>query len=73
MITLRDNLFITASARAVIMDYTGAISLPTGVAGEDDLATFICNNVDTYINEHIDIPFDEYIEEALINRYHKED
>ena len=65
----RDNLLITAGARAAYMECARVITLPSGSAGEDILAHFITNEVDRYIEEQIDIPFDYYIESKLIGEY----
>lgn len=65
----RDNLLITAGARAAYMECSRVIDLPSGSAGEDILSVFITKEVDRYIEEQIDIPFDYYIESKLIGEY----
>ena len=68
---IRDNLLVTAGARAGYMDARGDIDLPGGEWGEDKLAEFIVDAVRTYGNIPDDIPFDLFIEEALINEFGK--
>ena len=63
---IRDNLLVTMGARAAYMHYAGSINLPSGYRGEDRLAAFVTETVDRYIDDDLDIPFDEYIETALI-------
>lgn len=65
----RDNLLVTAGARAAYMECSRVITLPSGPAGEDILSVFITKEVDRYIEEQIDIPFDYYIESKLIGEY----
>lgn len=69
MVNLRDNLFITAGARAIYMETNGDIVLPGGVAGEDELAEFVVEMVDCYIDGGFDEPFDIYIEKALLAKF----
>lgn len=71
MTSLRDNLLVTAGARAAYMDSKDDIELPGGVEGEDILAEFITDMVDCYINLDSDIlgPFDTYIETVLFNKF----
>lgn len=71
MVNLRDNLFITAGARAIYMETNGDIVLPGGVAGEDELAEFVVDVVDRYISAIPDgvEPFDIYIETMLLNKF----
>ena len=69
MFSLRDNLLVTAGARAAYMDSEGCIDLPGGVEGEDILAGFIADMVDCYIDGGFDEPFDTYIEESLIIKF----
>ena len=68
----RDNLLVTAGVRAAYMECSRMIDLPAGSVGEDALAGFVTEAVDKYIEEPIDIPFDEYIESALMDEYRKE-
>lgn len=69
MASLRDNLLVTAGARAAYMDSKGCIDLPGSVEGEDILAEFIVDMVDCYIDGGFDEPFDIYIEESLIIKF----
>lgn len=66
---IRDNLLITAGARAAYMECSRVIDLPSGVDGEEILAEFVTGVVDKYIDERINNPFDEYIENALKERF----
>lgn len=66
---LRDNLLITAGLRAGYMDAIYDINLHGGVDGEDDLSRRVVEFVDRYIEEKIDISFDEYIETFLLQTY----
>ena len=68
-VNFRDNLLVTAGARAAYMECSRIIDLPAGSAGENILAAFVTEAVDKYIDEQIDIPFDEYIESALMSEY----
>lgn len=73
--TLRDNLLVTAGARAAYMDAAGHIDLPGGSAGEDVLAEFVAESVDNYIaalksgDSIADWGFDHFIETTLINTF----
>ena len=70
--SIRDNLLVTAGARAAYMDDANVISLPSGVAGEDELALFLSKVVDQYINyqRFFDEPnFDGFIEKSLQEKY----
>lgn len=73
MLSLRDNLLVTAGARAAYMDSKDCIDLPGGVEGEDILAGFIVDMVDQYMYaDAICIgvePFDVYIEKALLAKF----
>lgn len=69
MATLRDDLLVTAGARAAHMEWLGSIDLPSGSRGETELADFIVEVCDRYINKESYIPFDEYIEKALMEKY----
>lgn len=73
MFSLRDNLLVTAGARAAYMDSKDCIDLPGGVEGEDILAEFIVDMVDQYLYANaiaIGVePFDIYIETALLDRF----
>lgn len=68
-VNLRDNLLVTAGARAAYMECSRVIDLPSGVDGEEILAEFVTGVVDKYIDERINNPFDEYIENALKERF----
>lgn len=69
---IRDNLLVTAGARAAYMDMHGTIDLPGGLEGEDKLAEFIVDAVRAYGKIPDDIPFDEFIEIELLNEFGKE-
>lgn len=70
----RYNLLVTGGVWAATLQCMGSIELPSGVEGEDIIARFVKNRVDKYIDSKIDIPYDEYIEKALIERFgEKED
>ena len=68
---IRDDLLVTAGARAAYMEDAGHIELPHGIAGEAKLAAFVSRMVDRYLNisEYRDIPCDLYIEERLMEEY----
>lgn len=66
---IRDNLLVTAGARAGYMDSMGVINIPEGLDAEDDLAYYLIDSVDYYYNELIDVNFDEYIEDELNKKY----
>lgn len=66
---IRDNLLVTAGARAAYMDCKGAIDIPGGLEEEDELANFVTTVVDTYIENGDDTPFDEYIESKLAEKW----
>ena len=70
--SVRDNLLVTAGARAAYMDDANVINLPSGVDGEDELATFLSAVVDQYISfrRFFDEPnFDEFVEKSLQEKY----
>jgi hypothetical protein len=69
--SIRDNLLITAGARAAYMDMRGNIDLPGGLEGEDRLAEFVVDAVRTYSKITDDIPFDEFIERELVCEFGK--
>lgn len=64
----RDNLLVTAGVRAACMDSKGAIDIPSGLEGEEQLAKFIAGTVDAYLKLD-DVNFDMYIEDALSKEY----
>lgn len=66
---VRDNMLVTAGARAAYMDMNDDICLPSGVEGEHELTKFITKAVRTYIKLPEDIPFDEFIETELVNEF----
>ena len=68
---IRDNLLVTAGARAAYMDCKSSIDIPGGLEGEDELANFVTTAVDTYLENGDDTPFDEYIESKLMAKYGK--
>jgi hypothetical protein len=70
--SIRDNLLVTAGARAAYMDDANVINLPSGTDGEDELALFLSKVVDQYINykRFFDEPnFDEFVEKSLQEKY----
>ena len=71
-IDIRDNLLVTAGVRAGYMHMMEEIDIPSGVKGEDRLASFIVDAVRTYLKLADDIPFDLFIENTLINEFGKE-
>lgn len=66
---LRDNLLVTAGARAAYMHCAGCIELPHGIEGEEEIALYISTVVDRYMTFDTDENFDEYIEMALTDKY----
>ena len=66
--SLRDDLLVTAGARAAYMD-GNCIGLPSGTKGERELSLYIAKLVDYYISIGADKNFDEFIETALIEKY----
>ena len=68
---IRDNLLVTAGARAGYMAARDIIELPYGLEGEYILTEFITSAVTTYIKLPEDIPFDFFIEEALYYKFGK--
>ena len=68
---IRDDLLVTAGARAAYMEDANIIELPHGVEGEARLAEFVSKMVDRYLthSEFRDVPCDEYIELALKAAY----
>lgn len=69
--SVRDNLLVTAGARAAYMDMRGTIDLPGGLEGEDRLAEFIVDVVRAYGKIPDDTPFDEFIERELVCEFGK--
>ena len=66
---LRDKLLVGAGVIASELHAMGLISFPCGDDGEELSLKFIAAACDKYINEKIDISFDEYIESALRDEY----
>lgn len=71
-LNIRDNLLITAGARAAYMDSSGSIDIPEGLDGEDRLTKCIVKAVDVYMSAQIDTPFDLYIESLLLYEFRRE-
>lgn len=67
--SLRDNLLITAGTRLGYMHAASTIDVPSGIVSEDEVAEFITDIVDEYIEDNIDRSFDLYIEERIMVRY----
>lgn len=67
--SLRDNLLITAGTRLGYMHANNTIDVPSGIFSEDEVAEFITDIVDEYIEDNIDRSFDLYIEERIMVRY----
>jgi hypothetical protein len=66
---LRDNLMTTMAMRIAYMDCAGCVCIPSGLHGEEELACFVGDTVDAYINNHDDLNFDEFIETEIAKRY----
>ena len=65
---IRDNLLVTAGARAAYMNYSDKIDIPEGIEEEFKLAEFLTKVVDKYIR--LDgVNFDLYLETKLIEKY----
>lgn len=65
---IRDDLLVTAGARAVHMDYRGEIAIREGLEEENKLAEFLTKVVDYYLS-HDCGNFDLYLETKLIEKY----
>lgn len=65
---IRDNLLVTAGARAVYMDYRGEIAILEGLEEEDKFAEFLTKVIDYYLS-HDCGNFDLYLETKLIEKY----
>ena len=64
----RDNLLVTAGARAAYMNYSGKINIPDGIEEEFKLAEFLTKVIDYYLS--LDCGnFDLYLEAKLIEKY----
>ena len=66
---MRDDLLVTAGARAAYMHHDGFIKLPEGIEGEAALAFLVADIVDAYLSIEDRINFDEYIETILMDKY----
>ena len=65
---IRDNLLVTAGARAAYMNYSDKIDIQEGAEEEFKLAEFLTKVVDEYIR--LDgVNFDLYLETKLIEKY----
>ena len=65
---IRDNLLVTAGARAAYMNYSDKIDIQEGIEEEFKLAEFLTKVVDEYIR--LDgVNFDLYLETKLIEKY----
>lgn len=70
--SIRDELLVTAGARAAYMEDQGIIELPDGVHGEHEVGVCVSRMLDIYLNRvyvGADVNFDEYIENALMDEY----
>ena len=67
---IRNNLLVTAGARAAYMHDKDVIDIPAGLKGEDELARFITRIVDEYLAGEVG-NFDNWIETALMQAYGK--
>lgn len=67
----RDNMLVTTGARAGYMDSMNCISVGGNVYDEEILAKFAVGVMDEYLATDNDTPFDEFIENDLIERYGK--
>lgn len=65
---IRDNLLVTAGARAVHMDYRGMIAIREGLEEENKLAEFLTKVIDYYLDNDCG-NFDLYLETKLIEKY----
>ena len=65
---IRDNLLVTAGARAVHMDYRREIAIREGLEEEDKLAEFLTKVIEYYLS-HDCGNFDLYLETKLIEKY----
>jgi len=67
-IPTRDELLVTAGARAAYMHCRGDIELASGLEGEIELANFISRTIHAYMKLE-DTNFDLYIEEKLLKEF----
>ena len=65
---IRDNLLVTAGARAAYMNYNDKIDIPEGIEEEFKLSEFLTKVVDDYLR--LDCGnFDLYLETKLTEKY----
>lgn len=65
---IRDNLLVTAGARAAYINCSNKIDIPDGIEGEFKLSEFLTKVVDDYIR--LDCGnFDLYLETKLTEKY----
>ena len=65
---IRDNLLVTAGARAAYMNCSDKIDIPEGIEEEFKLAEFLTKVVDDYLRRDCG-NFDLYLETKLIEKY----
>ena len=65
---IRDNLLVTAGARAAYMNYSDKIDIPDGIEEEFKLTEFLTKVVDDYLRRDCG-NFDLYLETKLIEKY----
>ena len=65
---IRDNLLVTAGARAAYMNCSDKIDIPEGIEEEFKLAEFLTKIVDYYLRDDCG-NFDLYLETKLIEKY----
>ena len=65
---IRDNLLVTAGARAAYMNYNDKIDIPEGIEEEFKLSEFLTKVVDDYLRFERE-NFDLYLETKLIEKY----
>ena len=65
---IRDNLLVTAGAKAAYMNYNDKIDIPEGIEEEFKLSEFLTKVVDDYLRFDWE-NFDLYLETKLIEKY----
>ena len=65
---IRDNLLVTAGAKAAYMNYNDKIDIPEGIEEEFKLSEFLTKVVDDYLRFDWE-NFDLYLESKLIEKY----
>ena len=65
---IRDNLLVTAGARAAYMNWSDKIDIPEGIEEEFKLSEFLTKVVDDYLRFDWE-NFDLYLETKLIEKY----